>query len=172
VDCFVHTLENHLPDWVESIESPELWSPRYYNFQCHKIYVALTLTDDWKNKVVDFFEKNAEWLRKRIKEDWASRSGFASFMEYDYDLFLEHTMCEEPLYISAILQYAIELIEEKETDDMYEEITDETLENFYDRHCYEEFVYLQNVLKENDRTITTQTEADPNTDNETTTDNV
>jgi hypothetical protein len=172
VECFVHTLENHLPDWVESIENPELWSPRYYNFQTDKIYVTLTLTDDWKNKVADFFEKNAEWLRKRIKEDWTSRRGFNSYMENDYDLFLEHTMCEESLYISTILQYAIELNEEKETNDMYEEITDETLENFYERHCYEEFVYLQNVLKENDTNIPSQTETNPNTDNETTTNHV
>ena len=172
VDCFVHTLENHLPDWVESIENPELWSPRYYNFQTDKIYATLTLTDDWKNKVVDFFEENAEWLRKRIKEDWTSRSGFTSYMENDYDLFLEHTMCEEPLYISAILQYAIELNEKKETDDMYEEITDETLENFYERHCFEEFVYLQNVLKENGTSIPNQTETNPNTINETTTNHV
>ena len=162
VDCFVHTLENHLPDWVEAIENPELWSPRYYNFQTDTIYVTLTLTDDWRNKVVDFFEKNAEWLRKRIKKDWTSRSGFTSFMENDYDLFMEHTMSEEPLYISTILQYAIELNEKKETDDMYEEITDEALENFYERHSYEEFVYLQNVLKENGTNIA----------NETTTDNI
>lgn len=172
VDCFVHTLENHLPDWVDAIENPELWSPRYYNFQTNKIYVTLTLTDDWKNKVVDFFEENAEWLRKRIKEDWTSRSGFNSYMENDYDLFLEHTMCEEPLYISTILQYAIELNEEKETDDMYEEITDETLENFYERHCYEEFVYLQNVLKENDTNIPSQTETNTNTINKATTNHV
>lgn len=172
VECFVHTLESHLPDWVESIENPELWSPPYYNFQTDKIYVTLTLTDDWRDKVVDFFEKNAEWLRKRIKEDWTSRSGFNSYMENDYDLFLEHTMCEESLYISTILQYAIELNEEKETDDMYEEITDETLENFYERHSYEEFVYLQNVLKENDTSIPSQTKTNQNTDNETTTNNV
>lgn len=175
VECFVHTLENHLPDWVEAIENPELWSPRYYNFQTDKIYVTLTLTDDWRNKVVDFFEENAEWLRKRIKEDWTSRSGFTSYMENDYDLFLEHTMCEEPLYISVILQYAIELNTE-DLDiygyDMYDLITDETLENFYERHSYEEFVYLQNALKENDTSITTQTENDTNTNNETTTDNV
>lgn len=170
VECFVHTLKSHLPDWVETIENPELWSPRYYNFQTDKIYVTLTLTDDWRNKVVDFFEENAEWLRKRIKEDWTSRSGFTSYMENDYDLFLEHTMCEEALYISTILQYAIELNEEKETDDMYEEITDETLENFYERHSYEEFVYLQNVLKENGTNIPNQTEA--NTINETTTNHV
>lgn len=172
VECFVHTLENHLPDWVESIETPELWSPCYYNFQTDKIYVTLTLTDDWRNKVVDFFEKNAEWLKKRIKEDWTSRSGFLSYLENDYDLFLEHTMCEEPLYISTILQYAIELNEEKETNDMYEEITVETLENFYERHSYEEFVYLQNVLKENDANIFTQTETNPNTNNETSTNHV
>lgn len=172
VECFVHTLESHLPDWVKAIENPELWSPRYYNFQTDKIYVTLTLTDDWRNKVVDFFEENAEWLRKRIKEDWTSRSGFTSFMENDYDLFLEHTMCEEALYISTILQYAIELNEKKETEDMYLEITDETLENFYDRHCYEEFVYLQNVLKENDTSITTQTETNPKTDSETTANHV
>lgn len=172
VDCFVNTLVQYLPDWVESIENPELWSPRYYNFQTDKIYVTLTLTDDWRNKVVDFFEKNAEWLKKRIKEDWTSRSGFTSFMENDYNLFLEHTMCEEPLYISTILQYAIELNEEKETEDMYEEITDETLESFYMRHCYEEYVYLQNVLKENGTNIFTQTETNPNTINETTTNHV
>lgn len=172
VDCFVNTLVQYLPDWVESIENPELWSPRYYNFQTDKIYVTLTLTDDWRNKVVDFFEENAEWLRKRIKEDWTSRSGFNSYMENDYDLFMEHTMCEEPLYISTILQYAIELNEKKETDDMYEEITDETLESFYMRHCYEEYVYLQNVLKENDTNIFTQTETNTNTNNEATTDNV
>lgn len=174
VECFVHTLENHLPDWVEYIENPELWSPRYYNFQTDKIYVTLTLTDDWRNKVVDFFEKNAEWLKKRIKEDWTSRSGFNSYMENDYELFMEHTMSEEPLYISTILQYAIELNEEKETDDMYEEITDETLENFYKRHSYEEFVYLQNVLeeKENGTSIKTQTETNPNATNETTANHV
>ncbi len=172
VECFTDAIRNHLPDWVEAIESPELWSPRYYNFQTDKIYVTLTLTDDWRNKVVDFFEKNAEWLRKRIKEDWTSRSGFTSFMENDYDLFMEHTMCEEPLYISTILQYTIELNEEKETDDMYEEITDETLENFNQCHSYDEFVYLQNVLKENDTNIPNQTEANPNTDNETSTNNV
>jgi hypothetical protein len=175
VECFVHTLENHLPDWVEAIENPELWSPRYYNFQTDKIYVTLILTDDWKNKVVDFFEENAEWLRKRIKEDWTSRSGFTSFMENDYDLFLEHTMCEEPLYISTILQYAIELNTE-DLDiygyDMYDLITDETLENFYERHSYEEFVYLQNVLKENDTNIPNQTETTPNTDNEATANHV
>lgn len=172
VECFVHTLKSHLPDWVETIENPELWSPRYYNFQTDKIYVTLTLTDDWRNKVVDFFEENAEWLRKRIKEDWTSRSGFNSYMENDYDLFMEHTMSEEALYISTILQYAIELNEEKETDDMYEEITDETLENFYERHSYEEFVYLQNVLKENGTSIPSQTKTNQNTDNETTTNNV
>lgn len=172
VECFVHTLENHLPDWVESIESPELWSPRYYNFQTDKIYVTLTLTDDWRNKVVDFFEENAEWLKKRIKEDWTSRSGFTSYMENDYDLFMEHTMCEEPLYISTILQYAIELNEGENDDELYEKITDETLENFNERHCFEEFVYLQNVLKENGTNTPNQTETSPNATNETTTNHV
>jgi hypothetical protein len=88
---------------------------------------------------------------------------------------MEHAMCEEPLYISTILQYAIELNTE-DLDiygyDMYDLITDETLENFYERHSYEEFVYLQNVLKENDTNIPNQTETTPNTDNEATANHV
>jgi hypothetical protein len=43
------------------------------------------LKDGWEDDVRAFMSENADWLRKRIEDDWTSYDGFMSFMSNNFD---------------------------------------------------------------------------------------
>lgn len=144
VDCFVDTIKGFLPSWINAVENPELDSPKFYNFRNDEIFATVELSDDWKNQIEKFVEANHDWLKEHIKKDWSSRSGFMSFIEDDFEAFMEKVYEAEPRYISIMMQYFIEVEQESDTDDMYELITDLTIETFHfndNERCY---VFLNN----------------------------
>ena len=141
VECFMDSMMNYLPDWAQSIDSYDLDSPKEYNFRTDRIYVTVTLTDDWKKKLHEFFETNNAWLTERIKNDWTSRSGFQSWISNDVEIFFMKLMEAEPRYLSIVFQYAIELNEGKNVYDMRWQLTDDTMEAFWSCHSMSEYIY-------------------------------
>ncbi len=141
VKCFVDSMEHYLPDWIQSIESADLDSPKEYNFRTDRIYVTVTLKEDWKKKLYDFFEANKTWLTERIRADWTSRSGFQSWIHNDIYTFFMKLMEAEPRYLSIVMQYSIELNEGKNVNDMLWQLTDDTMDAFWSCHSMTEYVY-------------------------------
>ena len=140
VECFVEAINQYRPEWIQSIDNPELDSPMYYNYSTDKIYATVTLTDDWKQKLTEFFESHNEWLTKRIEEDWTSRSGFHSWIYTDMETFFTKLMEAEPQYLSIVMQYAIEINENCSEDTMFERMTGDTMEEFWGCHSTSEYV--------------------------------
>ena len=157
VEIFTDIIKDNVPSWVEKVENPELDSPKFYNFRTDKIYATVTLKDDWREQIAEFVKTNFDWLEKRIKEDWGSRSGFVSWIHNDIGTFMENVYEAEPRYISIIMQYAMEL--ENEDADMYEWMMYSTIEKFQENNCANEYV----ILAKND---------EETNDNKTATDNV
>lgn len=85
VDAFVDVWKSHAPEIVLSIGEYHMWSPRMYNFDTDHIYADIELRDDWKDVMRGFMTENTDWLRDRIKKDWTSYDGFASFMSNNFD---------------------------------------------------------------------------------------
>jgi hypothetical protein len=84
-DAWVESFRRRLPEFVLSLENVEMTSPRYYNFETDRLWADVELRDDWMDVVREFMVENADWLRDRIKEDWTSYDGFASFMSNNFD---------------------------------------------------------------------------------------
>ena len=120
--------------------------PREYNFRTDRVYVTITLADDWKTQMQQFVSENHEWLKKRIQEDWSNRSGFWSFIKNDIDAFLMNLYDLKSEYVSIMLQYAIEL--KNAGDDMYDVLVYETLEEFDKWHTAGEFITLKNETEQ------------------------
>lgn len=85
IDNFVEGFADRTPDFVENVEFDEMVSPKYYNFATDKVYVSVELRDGWEDDVKAFMTENADWLRKRIEDDWTSYDGFMSFMSNNFD---------------------------------------------------------------------------------------
>ncbi len=165
VNCFTEVSKNYLPDWIEEIEAPELDSPKEYNFRTDRIYVTATLTDDWKQKMADFFRTNDKWLSERIKRDWTSRNGFHSFIYNNINLFCTELLDAEPRYLSIVLQYAIELNTGKDYYSMQWQLTDNTLEEFWKCNTLRDYVYKieKNNTENNEADNVSKTANEPNT---------
>ena len=84
-DYWVDGFKGNVPDIVVSVEDVVMTSPKYYNFETDRLWATVTLVDDWQDKVRAFMEENKDWLRERIKDDWTSYDGFASFMSNNFD---------------------------------------------------------------------------------------
>jgi len=84
-NAWVEAFRDRLPEFVLSLENVEMTSPRYYNFETDRLWGDVELRDDWMDVVREFMLENADWLRERIKEDWTSYDGFASFMSNNFD---------------------------------------------------------------------------------------
>lgn len=82
---FVEVWGNHAPDIVESVEFDTMISPKYYNFSTDRLFAFVELKDGWEEDVRTFMAENADWLRKRVKEDWTSYDGFDSYMSNNFD---------------------------------------------------------------------------------------
>lgn len=82
---WVEGFRERVPEFVLSVENVEMTSPRYYNFDTDRLWADVELRDDWMDAVREFMVENADWLRERIKEDWTSYDGFASFMSNNFD---------------------------------------------------------------------------------------
>ena len=84
-DGWVNGFKEYMPEMVLSIENVEMTSPKYYNFSTDKLWADVELKDGWEDDVRAFMAENADWLRKRIKDDWTSYDGFHSFMSNNFD---------------------------------------------------------------------------------------
>lgn len=134
--AFVEAFDLCTPDFVKEIEMTELSSPRFYNYSTDKLYANVTFEDDWKAGVMSFMEKNKEALAERIKKDWTSYDGFMSFIENDYDKWVEEFQKDEPdeRYIGSMLGYIIEDIIKNERpwdNDPYYVLNTSALEDVY-----------------------------------------
>ena len=146
VKTFVSVFGDYLPSWIIRIENPILDSPDYYNFRTDKIYVTAVLAKDWEKQVEKFVETNREWLVERIRKDWSSRDGFTSFISTDLEEFMDSVYALDYRYISILMQYDIEL--KNKSVDMYNEMTQLTLEDFNVKFCNSEFVSMNNEKNE------------------------
>lgn len=84
-NAWVEAFRDRLPEFVLSLENVEMTSPRFYNFETDRLWADVELKDGWEDDVREFMLENADWLRERIKEDWTSYDGFASFMSNNFD---------------------------------------------------------------------------------------
>lgn len=84
-NAWVDGFRERMPEMVLSLENVEMTSPRYYNFSTDKLWADIELKDGWEDDVRAFMTENADWLRKRIKDDWTSYDGFHSFMSNNFD---------------------------------------------------------------------------------------
>jgi len=84
-DGWVDAFRERMPEIVASLENVEMTSPRYYNFETDRLWADIELAEGWEDKVRSFMAENADWLRKRIEDDWTSYDGFMSFMSNNFD---------------------------------------------------------------------------------------
>ena len=84
-EAWVESFRGRVPEFVLSVEGVEMTSPKYYNFGTDRLWADVELSEDWQDKVRAFMDENKDWLRERIKEDWTSYDGFASFMSNNFD---------------------------------------------------------------------------------------
>ena len=84
-DYWVDAFKSNMPDIVVSLENVEMTSPKYYNFSTDRLWADIKLCDDWQEKVRAFMDENKDWLKERVKKDWTSYDGFASFMSNNFD---------------------------------------------------------------------------------------
>ena len=84
-DAWVESFRSRVPDFVLSVEDAKMVSPKYYNYDTDRVYADVELRDDWMDAVREFMVENADWLRKRIEDDWTSYDGFMSFMSNNFD---------------------------------------------------------------------------------------
>lgn len=134
-DCnkaFAQCFEAQSPEFVEQVEFTDMVSPRYYNYATDKIYADVTLSDNWREVMLNFIKENKEWLIKRIAEDWTSCDGFMSFMDNYYDAWLtrfENDTDEEfdVRYLSTMIGYMMY----KNDKDIHAHLIEDTLEDFY-----------------------------------------
>ena len=84
-DGWVDAFRERMPEMALSLENVEMTSPRYYNFETDRLWADVELKDGWEDDVRKFMTENADWLRERIKDDWTSYDGFASFMSNNFD---------------------------------------------------------------------------------------
>ncbi len=84
-DAWVESFRSRVPEFVLSVGDVEMTSPKYYNFETDRLWADIELSEDWMDKVRAFMDENKDWLRERIKDDWTSYDGFASFMSNNFD---------------------------------------------------------------------------------------
>lgn len=105
-NAWVDGFREHMPEFVLSVECVEMVSPKYYNFSTDRLFADVELRDDWDDMMRNFMRENAEWLRKRIEDDWTSYDGFMSFMSNnldEWDKYLFEDVDER--YISVMIGY-------------------------------------------------------------------
>ena len=142
VNAVVDVYPNFTPDIVESIKFGHMWSPREYNFATDEIYCNFKLTTNWRSKMRAFMKENAEWLKKRIREDWSSRDGFISFMDNYLDDWYDHIFKEmDERYIGSMISYMMMLqAKQNGIDDLRYAISMYALDDI----CPDSYVYMTN----------------------------
>jgi hypothetical protein len=98
--------KENTPEIVLSMENVTMWSPRYYNFDHDRLYADIELADNWQDVMQHFMDKNYDWLKDRIYDDWTSYDGFMSFMSNDVDEWGDFLFNKQDVrYISTMLGY-------------------------------------------------------------------
>ena len=98
--------KENAPGIVLSLENVTMWSPRYYNFDHDRLYADIELADNWQDVMQHFMDKNYDWLKDRIYDDWTSYDGFMSFMSNDVDEWGDFLFNKQDVrYISTMLGY-------------------------------------------------------------------
>lgn len=95
-----------------------------YRFGTDKVYINVTLEENWLDSLKAFIEENKEWFKNRILDDWSSYDGFTSFMSNDVDVWIRGLEEEDERYIGTTLAY----MAYKEHGDFYEDLNMEALE--------------------------------------------
>ena len=148
-NAWVDGFRERMPEMVLSLENVEMTSPRYYNFETDKLWADIELKDGWEDDVRAFMSENADWLRKRIEDDWTSYDGFMSFMSNNFDN-LAHDEDEDywgdkswywhlfsgksdrfECYISVIIGYMIYRENENVRNDLVMYALDDVYAGFY-----------------------------------------
>lgn len=144
-DAWIESFRSRVPDFVLSVEDAKMVSPKYYNYDTDRVYADVELRDDWMDAVREFMVENADWLRKRIEDDWTSYDGFISFMSNNLD-DLSHDEDEDywgekswywhlfsgqsnrlEAYISTIIGYMMY----RENDRLRDDLVMDALEDIY-----------------------------------------
>lgn len=141
-EAFMNAWREYAPEIVESVEFDEIVSPKYYNFSTDRLFATVELRGDWQDIMRTFMSENAEWLKKRIKDDWTSYDGFCSFMDNDSSEWERHLFVEQDgRYISTMLGYMMY----RENDDIRNDIVFRAL----DSDVYpESYVFITDEAKE------------------------
>lgn len=136
IEAFCNAFYEITPSWVTEVKFESLDSPKYYNFSTDRIFADVTFDDDWREQLLDFIKENYEELKKRIKEDWSSRSGFISFMEDSVEYWVAEIKKDEPddRYITALIQYYLEQKHEWNDFRVRECLHYLTMDEIYDRN--------------------------------------
>ena len=148
-NAWVDGFRERMPEMVLSLENVEMTSPKYYNFSTDKLWADIELKDGWEDDVRKFMDENADWLRKRIEDDWTSYDGFMSFMSNNFDN-LAHDEDEDSwsdkswywhlfsgksdrfeCYISVIIGYMIYRENENVRNDLVMYALDDVYAGFY-----------------------------------------
>lgn len=100
-----------------TMEYRSLWKPKYYNFSTDKIYAYIKWEDDYNlvNKLLLLMGKHKEKLSDLIYRHHTSCDGFISFMDNEFEAWVEHIKAisynyienEDNIYLSHLIAYLL-----------------------------------------------------------------
>lgn len=127
---FVEAFKKYSPSYVSNIEVLRIIHPRDYTYRNDEIEVKITLSDDFREKMMNFMSSNEKWLRSKIQEDWTDKPGFWSFLSNNYDKWIEYI--KQPKISQIAANHFSEIIGYNmlaDNEDICNCITEEVLEN-------------------------------------------
>ena len=128
---YVDVYFSYTPAFIEKLEFTEMTSPRQYNFETDKIYANATLSEDWREQILDFMKKNKDWVAHRVEKDWTSYDGFLSFMDNTYEDWLKRFENTEEEIDSRYLEVMVAYMMIFDDEDIRHTLAEYTLENVY-----------------------------------------
>ncbi len=127
-------IERELQDEIHesiAVEFEELISPKEYNFRNDSINIAVNLSKEAKNKILEMLEENKEAFRLHIKEQYTSRSGFISSHSNQSSEWVETLKNGKPEDLNhklgAILEFLLQEIIEYDQHSLYDAIETHTV---------------------------------------------
>lgn len=124
--------QEEVPSFVEGIEFLKLASPKFYNYSTDKLYAKVSITSDWRDKVLEFMRDNKEWIIKMLENDFKSRSGYISFYPDTFEDWYNVFSTKEDddidvIYGGTIIKYMML----RQNEEVGRNILFDTLENIY-----------------------------------------